>query len=49
VPVLRKEFEVGRPAEVPDAPTHESLVAAKRAADAAASEDDNRVEGLTKS
>ena len=25
VPVLRKEFEQGRPADVPDAPTHESL------------------------
>lgn len=25
VPVLRKEFAVGRPAHVPDAPTHESL------------------------
>lgn len=28
VPVLRKEFEKGRPAHVPDAPTHASLVAA---------------------
>jgi hypothetical protein len=28
VPVLRKEFAIGRPAHVPDAPTHESLVAA---------------------
>ncbi|MFD0575478.1 LLM class flavin-dependent oxidoreductase [Dactylosporangium darangshiense] len=25
VPVLRKEFAIGRPAHVPDAPTHESL------------------------
>jgi alkanesulfonate monooxygenase SsuD/methylene tetrahydromethanopterin reductase-like flavin-dependent oxidoreductase (luciferase family) len=25
VPVLRKEFAKGRPADVPDAPTHESL------------------------
>lgn len=25
VPVLRKEFAIGRPADVPDAPTHESL------------------------
>jgi hypothetical protein len=34
VPVLRKEFEIGRPADVPSAPTHESLVAARnRAAD----------------
>jgi putative FMN-dependent luciferase-like monooxygenase len=31
VPVLRKEFQVGRPDHVPDAPTHESLVAAARA------------------
>jgi putative FMN-dependent luciferase-like monooxygenase len=30
VPVLRKEFQVGRPAQVPDAPTHRSLVAAKQ-------------------
>jgi putative FMN-dependent luciferase-like monooxygenase len=28
VPVLRKEFAVGRPAHVPDAPTHRSLVEA---------------------
>jgi hypothetical protein len=28
VPVLRKEFEALRPAHVPDAPTHQSLVAA---------------------
>jgi hypothetical protein len=28
VPVLRKEFAKNRPAEVPDAPTHESLKAA---------------------
>ncbi len=28
IPVLRKEFAVGRPVDVPDAPTHESLVAA---------------------
>jgi hypothetical protein len=48
VPVLRKEIAVSRPAEVPDAPTHESLLAAKRTADAAASEDDRRVEGLTR-
>jgi putative FMN-dependent luciferase-like monooxygenase len=41
VPVLRKEFAVGRPAEVPDAPTHAARVAEARAhalaaADAAA-------------
>jgi hypothetical protein len=28
VPVLRKEFAVGRPAHVPDPPTHAALVAA---------------------
>ena len=28
VPVLRKEMAVGRPADVPDAPTHTSRVAA---------------------
>ncbi|WP_073499008.1 CE1758 family FMN-dependent luciferase-like monooxygenase [Actinacidiphila paucisporea] len=32
VPVLRKEFAVGRPADVPPAPTHESLLRAHRAA-----------------
>lgn len=32
VPVLRKEFETGRPADVPGAPTHESLLAARNAA-----------------
>ncbi|GAA1386254.1 LLM class flavin-dependent oxidoreductase [Kitasatospora putterlickiae] len=31
VPVLREEFAKGRPAGVPDAPTHASLVAADRA------------------
>ncbi|HEY1570094.1 MAG TPA: LLM class flavin-dependent oxidoreductase [Pseudonocardiaceae bacterium] len=31
VPVLRKEFAVGRPAGVPDGPTHASLVAAHSA------------------
>ncbi|MFG2476240.1 CE1758 family FMN-dependent luciferase-like monooxygenase [Streptomyces fagopyri] len=31
VQVLRKEFEVGRPARVPDAPTHASLKAAREA------------------
>lgn len=34
VPVLRKEFAIGRPADVPDAPTHAALVA-KRDAEAA--------------
>jgi putative FMN-dependent luciferase-like monooxygenase len=35
VPVLRKELAANRPAETPDAPTHESLVAARDAALAA--------------
>jgi putative FMN-dependent luciferase-like monooxygenase len=35
VPVLRKEFAKNRPASVPDAPTHQSLVEAKRAAETA--------------
>ncbi|MEU3952689.1 5,10-methylene tetrahydromethanopterin reductase, partial [Streptomyces achromogenes] len=30
VPVLREEFAKGRPADVPDAPTHRSLTAAAR-------------------
>ena len=34
VPVLRAEFAVGRPADVPDAPTHASLLAARDAAPA---------------
>jgi hypothetical protein len=29
IPVLRKEFAKNRPATVPDAPTHTSLVAAR--------------------
>ncbi|MHB1173329.1 MAG: LLM class flavin-dependent oxidoreductase [Lacisediminihabitans sp.] len=32
VPVLRKEFAEGRPAHVPDGPTHASLLAARQAA-----------------
>jgi hypothetical protein len=32
VPVLRRELAVNRPSEVPDAPTHASLVAAHAAA-----------------
>lgn len=36
VPALRKETAKNRPADVPDAPTHESLKAAQRAAGAAA-------------
>ncbi|MBW8487169.1 LLM class flavin-dependent oxidoreductase [Actinomadura parmotrematis] len=31
VPVLRREFAIGRPAHVPDAPTHASLVAKAKA------------------
>jgi putative FMN-dependent luciferase-like monooxygenase len=31
IPVLRKEFQIGRPDHVPNAPTHESLVAAATA------------------
>jgi len=34
VPVLRKEFAIGRPAHVPDAPTHQSLVLASSETDA---------------
>ncbi len=30
--MLRKEFAKGRPADVPDAPTHQSLLAAEKAA-----------------
>ncbi|UCR90056.1 LLM class flavin-dependent oxidoreductase [Mycetocola spongiae] len=37
VPVLRREFESGRPAHVPDAPTHASLLAARGGAARAAS------------
>jgi len=40
VPVLRKEFAANRPAHVPDAPTHESLVAARDAADIVKAADD---------
>ncbi|MBF9066462.1 LLM class flavin-dependent oxidoreductase [Streptacidiphilus fuscans] len=39
VPVLRKEFAVGRPAGVPDAPTHASLLAEREARSAAQSAD----------
>jgi len=35
VPVLRREFAVNRPLDVPDAPTHASLVAAARAGESA--------------
>ncbi|NUP53521.1 MAG: LLM class flavin-dependent oxidoreductase [Catenulispora sp.] len=46
VPVLRAEFAIGRPAEVPDAPTHTALVAATDRNAAAAGEatrDDERL------
>ena len=42
VPVLRKEFAVGRPEHVPDAPTHESLVAAASRGRSAALEPERR-------
>ncbi len=45
VPVLRREFAAGRPAEVPDAPTHQSLLRAKNTAEATTSETTNRSEG----
>jgi putative FMN-dependent luciferase-like monooxygenase len=41
IPVLRKEFLVGRPVDVPDAPTHESLLKARAAAQGASSELEN--------
>lgn len=49
VAVLREEFEKGRPAEVPDAPTHASLVAAKYgdAAPRQATPNANRGDNLT--
>jgi hypothetical protein len=37
--VLRREFAIGRPAGVPDAPTHASLLAAARAAATRAADD----------
>jgi putative FMN-dependent luciferase-like monooxygenase len=44
VPVLRKEFDALRPARVPDAPTHASLVAARDARDAAAAGEPGQAE-----
>jgi hypothetical protein len=35
VPVLRAEFAKGRPAQVPDGPTHQALVARRAAEEAA--------------
>ncbi|GAA1949110.1 LLM class flavin-dependent oxidoreductase [Catenulispora subtropica] len=46
VPVLRKEFAIGRPADVPDAPTHASRVAKVTGGGAAANDgarDDERL------
>jgi putative FMN-dependent luciferase-like monooxygenase len=45
VPVLRKEFAIGRPADVPDAPTHASRVAKTRETEAGtdATRDDERL------
>jgi putative FMN-dependent luciferase-like monooxygenase len=45
VPVLRREFATNRPAEVPDAPTHASLVAAR---DAAVDKDGVHKDGVDK-
>jgi hypothetical protein len=42
VPVLRKEFAVNRPANVPDGPTHASLVEARRLS--SESRSDTRIE-----
>jgi putative FMN-dependent luciferase-like monooxygenase len=43
VPVLRKEFAINRPTDVPDAPTHAARVQARTASDAALVEE-NRAE-----
>ena len=45
VPVLRQEFDAGRSAEVPGHPTHQSLLRAKAAIEAAGSEEHGPVEG----
>ncbi|NKY99597.1 5,10-methylene tetrahydromethanopterin reductase, partial [Nocardiopsis dassonvillei subsp. albirubida] len=42
VPVLRKEFAAGRPAHVPDAPTHASLLAARQGERTASDQDGQR-------
>jgi len=47
VPVLRKEFAALKPAHVPDAPTHASLVAAHRAAEQEAAAEQEKVQVLT--
>jgi hypothetical protein len=45
VPVLRKEFAIGRPTDVPDAPTHASLVARRDQAVAAQGARDQAQDG----
>jgi len=47
VPVLRKEMAVNRPVHVPDAPTHESLVAARDAAALVQAADDKAASEMT--
>ncbi|MFF2024484.1 LLM class flavin-dependent oxidoreductase [Streptomyces sp. NPDC058171] len=47
VPVLRKEFAKNRPANVPDAPTHASRLAAARAADGSDTSDSNDTQEVT--
>ena len=46
LPELRREFAKGRPAQVPDAPTHDSLVAAKNASEKAAAQADSAGEEI---
>jgi putative FMN-dependent luciferase-like monooxygenase len=47
VPVLRKEFDALRPAEVPDGPTHAAMVAERDAAELAASVESASVESAS--
>jgi putative FMN-dependent luciferase-like monooxygenase len=47
IPVLRKEFQIGRPDHVPAAPTHESLLAAKAAAAKTSAADAAAAKGVT--
>jgi hypothetical protein len=44
VPVLRREFAARKPAHVPDAPTHEALVAARDAEVSSAEHSSSSVE-----
>jgi putative FMN-dependent luciferase-like monooxygenase len=44
VPVLRKEFAIGRPADVPPAPTHESLLRAREAEEKSPPHGEDRTE-----